>query len=275
MLASISRSSTPTSFSPASRAAARLRSETAAPPTTVPDLATASRLGHRLEALAPRPAPAAGAIGAPIQRVLATDRLHQVPQALTQHLTQQIQEFNDHLGTQPEVGQEQQHRDRQFQMLHAIDQRINTHLRDNPEMADEHRTALFSVLRDTEDHHISATRQAVAANDPLWLPDSVGAHDAQQARQRWASIRGGQGNLRIEGNEDFQAETHSSLAKLLQGAHGRGLLDAVDAPQQDDQKRITIRRDQTSAATPNNIAHAIQHGDNPSAGTGSTVKIAA
>ena len=275
MLASISRTSTSSSL-PTDAPVARLRSESVRTPPPVPDLATATRLGHRLEALAvPRSAPLAGALAAPIQRVLSTNRLGQVPPALTEHLTQQIQEFNDHLGTQPEIGQEQQHRDRQFQLLHGIDERINTHLRDNPEMADEHRAALFSVLRDTEDHHVGATRQAVAAHDPLWLPESVGAQDAQHARERWGSILGEQGNLRIEGNDDFRAETHSGIAKLLQGAHGRGLLDDVDAPQVDAQKRITIRRDQTSTAAPNSMADAIQHGAHPSPGTGSTVKIAA
>ena len=241
-----------------------------------PDLATASRFGHRLEALvAPRPVPRGGTTSAPIQRALTTDHLGDLPEALRDQLRPQIEAFNDHVGAAPQEGHEQEHRNRQFEMLHGIDQRINSHLRDNPTTGDDARKALFSVLRESEDHHIAATRQAIQGGDQLWLPNTVDQGDAKQARRRWDRIRTGSGNVHIQGDDDFRTETLSSLAKLLQGDHGRRLLNTLDADQEDRRKRIWIQRGASSAAVPHNLEHATQVRGRRGAGTGSTVSIAA
>ncbi len=289
--------------SPAAPAAGRLRSERLEANGRGPDLPSAARLGHRFEALAapgsapsPRPlrllppqptvlgrtgitdlaAPAATlAAHSPIQRMLSTDGLDTLPEGLHRSLAPKVRAFNRHLAGPPPKGNKRAHRDEQFRRLHEIDRLVNSHLKANPNTGKRSRQALFSLLRETEDHHVEATRRAVDAGDKLWLPSDVGKGDRRHAEKLWNSILKGQGNISITGNRAFKAETHSGIAKLLQGAHGRGLLGELNRRQVGPDRGIEIRRGDESVADPRdqNSYETLNTGA-PNVGTGSTVHIA-
>lgn len=223
----------------------------------------------------PRQAAQPIATGAPIQRALDATHLQHLPEALRKDLTSRVTAFNQHLETKPKKRSGSSHRNQQFRMLHEIEQRANVYLRDNPRAATTpQRQGLFALLRQTEDHHVSATQKAMQAQDPLWLHSGVQGTDAKHARNLWRSIVAGKGNLHIEGNGDFRAQTHSSIARLLQGKHGRSLLRDLNQKQADQERRITIRRGDESAAAPVTEGRNIQGGDQPNVGTGSIVTIA-
>lgn len=254
MFASTVRSLSPS----AAPAAARFSSEWIGTRGQGPDLASATRLGHRFQ---------------PIQRVLATDRLDALPESLHRRLAPRIKAFNRHLAAKPKSGEGRWHRDEQFRLLHEIEQHANAHLTENPEADEASRTALFSLLRDTEDHHVQTTRKAVDARDALWLPSSVGGQDRRHAQKLWKSIVGGKGNLKIQGDAGFRGETHSGIAKLLQGRHGRGLLQDLNARQPSADRQVEIRRGDSSGAQALDLTRNSQLAHGPNVGTGSIVRI--
>lgn len=248
-----------------------------------PTLEAASRLGHRFEARPRAP------IDPPIQRVLANDQLHHLPQGLRDDLAPRILAFNQHIAAGPAIGQERAHRDEQLRMLHEIDQSANGYLRGPAHgITDDGRRALFRLAGQTETHHVEATRQAVQANDPLWLPAGVQGGARHRAQQLWTSLTAGTGNVRIQSaRQGFHHETHAGFAKLLQGKHGRDLLSDLNAPQLDPEKRITISDDfgphaawQTHESFALGTASALRDEDRhslrntgPNQGTGSMVRI--
>lgn len=243
-------------------------------------LEAANRFGHRFEAPPLDP---------PIQRVLSNDQLHHLPQGLRDDLAPRILAFNQHIAAAPPIGHERAHRDEQLRMLHEIDRSANGFLRGPSHgLTDAGRRALFRLAGQTETHHVDATRQAVQANDPLWLPANVQGGARHRAQQLWGSLTAGTGNVRIQSaNQAFHDQTHAGFAKLLQGKHGRDLLSELNAPQIDPEKRINISDDfgpqahwQTNESFALGTATALRDEDRhslrstgPNQGTGSMVRI--
>jgi hypothetical protein len=212
-----------------------------------------------------RPVPAATAVAAPqapIQRAINRDRLQaaqergtlgDLPATLLEHIGQ----FND-LDQQEAAGEGEIH-DRSAR-LHNIERMANAHLRQQKGNVTEHdRTALFGLLSDIENHQTALTRRTLETNSNLWLPDDVQGEDRQRANELWGSISTNQGNLRIQtDNQEFHHRTLAGVGKLLQGAHGRGLLGELNAPQpeNDPNRRVVI-----SDTHQQNLTHAGRPGD--------------
>ncbi len=226
----------PLSFSSESAAPRTARRGISPARSAGPSLESATRLGHRFEALAAAP---------PIQRALDPKKLAGLPHDLRSRLAQSVKRFNEGETAKVEKNEHEDHLGNQFQELHDLEREVNGHLRNNPHsVSDEHRLQLFDFLRETEAHHVGLTRESVKAGHDLWLPKSVKGHERKRARGLFRSIASGKSNIQITSDkEQFHYETLSGFGKLLQGKHGRDLIEELHAPQKDKERQIEISDD--------------------------------
>jgi hypothetical protein len=271
-----------------------LCSKPVAPPGQRQQGAAAARLGHDIAKLPVRdPHGGSAKAGTPIQRALDTSRLREAGTGgqigkLAKHLARGAAEFNE-LEASGAERQEQLHG--QFAALHAVETRANAHLRDQRAgVAPEDRAALFDLLHQVDEHRTRLTARTLESGADLWLPQEVEGEDRQHAQDLWRSIAGGHGNLQVESaTPGFREEALSSVGKLLQTPHGRGLLAELDAPQQKELRQVVVSEDFTkrfaslpeatheegSWAQPISKAHGLGNlHEDPKAGTGSYVRIA-
>lgn len=208
----------------------------------------AALFGHNVEHLtAGRVQPAQ--TQAPIQRALNEELLGQarqqngstLSQELHGQLSQRIQQFNTSepdLANVEDAQQRKQLLDAQYQRLHEIEQLAHGWMRDNHQNANQSdRNAVFGLLNEVESHHAQLVQKTLQGGHELWLPDSVNDNEKNRARGIWSSIREGQGNVRVEGNDEFRTRTLASTAKLLEGQHGRDMLEELNADQGDNADR--------------------------------------
>jgi len=266
------------------------------------ELERAERFGHRfgeppaLDAGAPEKTPAAspaaelGVQDQPIQRVLNVDR-NRLPAALRNTLAGATANFN---GYRDRGRNTQRALHDQFRMLDGIESAVHRHLRDNSaQTTDQERQELFALLGQTQTHHVDLTDRTVRHGRQLWLRDGIGKKEQKRTRALWRSLVGGTGNVSIQtANPAFRSRTLSGFAHLLQGAHGRGLLRELNAPQGNPDRAVVISDDHAGSYAPhgktadpgswaapiadvrhNRDDHTVRaHGAN--AGTGSFVQIA-
>lgn len=199
-------------------------------------LEAASRFGHRFEA-----PPSLQ----PIQRVLDPKKLAGLPHELRSRLTESVERFNKRDSEKVGRREHEEHLGSQFQELHDLERHANGYLRDNPHgVSDEARLGLFDFLRETEAHHVGLTAKSLKAGHDLWLPKSVKGKERERAQGLYRNIASGKSNIGISSDrEAFHYETLSGLGKLLQGQHGRDLIEELDAPQADKERRIEISDD--------------------------------
>jgi Effector protein len=258
----------------------------------------AARLGHRLSPKEPpQPAPSAPAgpvesAGQPIQRLLEYDG-DQIPETLRESLGTSVSLLNDYEDKDKNTKQALHS---QFKMLDDVERSVNRHLRDNSEtITDSQREEMFKLLRQTQEQHVDLTRRNVQHGHDLWLrdDDDLDPQVKENTQTLWKSLVEQSGNIKVQGGEDFQSKTLSGFAQLLQGSHGRGLLQDLNAPQDNEDRNIVISGDHRvnydTANNPNHkpgswasgIAYVKNREDlhtrreeGPNVGTGSYVQIA-
>jgi hypothetical protein len=272
-------------------------------------LERAERLGHHLAALparaaarrspvpaaavvaAPAESAAAGAAGAPIQRALNVNQ-DQLPAALRDAVAASVGQFNQ---DEDPLSNSKRALHGQFRQLHGIESAVNQHLRDHSATtSDDERQALFGLLRQTQEHHVGLTARTVARGHDLWLPGGVSKKGAKKAKGLWRSLVAGTGNINIDATDPaFRNQALSGFSQLLQGQHGRGLVEELNRPQASADRRILVSGDHTANyALHNKVAaagswasgiasvrhdqdlHTVQDGGVANTGTGSFVQIA-
>ena len=208
------------------------------------------------------------------RKIAEPDRMH-LPSAVRETVFGKIRRLNDHLEDK-RTGKRLLHE--RFAMLDELDRTINAHLRDHPgNVSDEQRRAMFNVLRETQEEHVHQTDALIRGRHPLWLGDGAARNDPRQTT--WQSLLDGSGNIQFadDASKGFRNRMMSGFAKLLQGAHGSGLVDELNAPQQSNDRRITIKQGTESAAVAvdnEKREWKDQSANRPGEGTGSTVTIA-
>ena len=220
-----------------------------------------------------QPAAAIHPAGQPVQRVLQHPNAQEVPERLRNQLGNRIKQFNTY-GDAHRNTKQALHA--QFRMLDDVERTINRHLRDHADTTtDEQRRALHGVLHETQQHHVALTERALANNTPLWLRDAgaLGHKQQNKIQAQWQSLKSGRGNIDIQGDAAFRARTLSHFSRLLQGAHGRGLVSELDRAQGNPDRRITIAPGAESTAEPRTQPEHQKTGGHPRAGTGSAVEL--
>lgn len=202
----------------------------------------AQRFGHSLDRLL-APAPTAAP---PIQRKLAAEGLENQgidPQILSS-LLKSIQAFNEGEESKEQKGSQKQVHG-QISRLDAIEREANGWLRqEKGSVPAEARQAIFGLLSQTEEHHTELIHQTVQGGHKLWLPESVGKEENEATQDLWKSLVTGSGNVKTRSEDpDFHKQIHGSFAKLLEGKKGRKLLGDLNAPQEDEGRRIILDRD--------------------------------
>jgi hypothetical protein len=147
-----------------------------------------------------------------------------LPKALKKTLIQEIQQYNGYSLSKSNMKIALH---KQFEMLHNIENSVNTYLRVNTTSIPENeRLELFRVLRQTENDHIKLTGRLAQHGHDIWLGNTNLSHKKQQQTQRlWHSLRQSQGNVKIDTtNKDFKNQVLSGYVHLLGGDHGRGML---------------------------------------------------
>jgi hypothetical protein len=263
----------------------------------------AARLGHHLAGTSvhrpepPQPVPSAPAgpvepAGQPIQRLLEYEG-DQIPEALRESLGTSVALLNNYEDKDKNT-KEALHS--QFKMLDDVERGVNRHLRNNAEtITDSQRTEMFKLLRQTQEHHVDLTRRNVQQGHDLWLRDGddLDPQVRENTQNLWKSLVEQSGNIKVQGGDDFQSKTLSGFAQLLQGSHGRGLLQDLNAHQDNEERNIIISDDhRANYLAANNLDHKpgsfasgiakvkrredlhTRKADGPNVGTGSYVQIA-
>lgn len=204
-------------------------------------LSRAQRFGHSLDRLlAPSPTAAP-----PIQRKLKTGGLDSsgIDSEVLSSLLKSIQAFNEGEDSKEKRSEKQIHG--QIARLDAIEREANGWLRKAQGAVEpEARQAIFSLLSQTEEHHTELIHQTIQGGHDLWLPESVDKEERAPTQKLWRSLVTGKGNVQIRSkDQDFQKQVHGSFAKLLEGKEGRKLLGDLNAPQEDEERRIILDRD--------------------------------
>lgn len=118
----------------------------------------------------------------------------------------------------------------QQQHMHELEGHIHTWFRDHGHLATEdQRQQMAAHLNMLEDHGTDLMGVQLTHNHPLWLPAGIPGKEAARANQIWDSVRNNQGNLQVSTKKpDFHRNTMAGIAKLLQGQHGRNMLDELN-----------------------------------------------
>ena len=176
--------------------------------------------------------------------------------------------------------------------LHQAQDDVHAWWRDHGHDAtDQQRQEMTNHLYALEDHHQALVDVQLQHNHPLWLPAGTSAGDRNRANQVWGDVQNNTGNLKItQGGAAFRRQTLGGVAKLLEGAHGRDMLEELNAAQGGDANRevhigadwsgdfaLAGREHQAGSwATPKvsgTQAHRLVDANTPGAGVGSYVQI--
>jgi hypothetical protein len=107
---------------------------------------------------------------------------------------------------------------------------------DNLQITDFDTEPLAPFMRDLMEEldaeHVNVVMAAVAAGTAPVYTAGLTRKARRRAERLWASVSQGRGMLQIEsgGDDDFKAQTLSSIAKMLHTLTGRRLIDYLDRP---------------------------------------------
>jgi len=209
----------------------------------------------RVQATVPSlPARASGRGPPVIQRAIAYNA-PQVPGGLQAALTPEITAYNvyaaGHLADNTEASLHVE-----FRLLDLAERTINAYLRDHGgAVSDPERLYLFTLLRAAQTDHVALTDRTVAANRQLWVRGAAGLGALENARRQtlWQSLLARGGNIQVAGAAGFQSNINAGFARLLQGPHGTGLLEELNAappPGGGVDRRVLIAADHTANYPP-------------------------
>lgn len=147
-------------------------------------------------------------------------------------------------------------RQERLRILAELEQLIHEHFRDSgaTEIKDAPESALMlELLDEVQAEHEKQIGQLLSYPDELPVSDvNLSRKDKKQVMDLWKSIVGGTGNLRVTEKEKnkgtglerdhtgFRVKALSSIARLLQGAEGRKLINEANEGGEDSSQHITI-----------------------------------
>lgn len=120
----------------------------------------------------------------------------------------------------------------QQQHMHELEGHIHTWFRDHGHLATEdQRQQMAAHLNTLEDHHTDLIGVQMDHNHPLWLPAGTSVGETARANQVWNDLQQNNGNLEINSpDEGVRRRLLASSARLLEGQHGRDMLDELNTP---------------------------------------------
>lgn len=120
----------------------------------------------------------------------------------------------------------------QQQHMHELEGHIHTWFRDHGHLATEdQRQQMAAHLNTLEDHHTDLIGVQMDHNHPLWLPAGTSVGEAGRANHIWNDLQQNNGNLEINSpDEGVRRRLLASSARLLEGQHGRDMLDELNTP---------------------------------------------
>lgn len=192
-----------------------------------------SALHHRLDAI--RVAP-----DVPIQRLMARDAFVQSLGGVgSQLLTAVGEQIDVYRAIQPNADANGQLR---LRALRELDKRINVAHAANQQPPAS--TGLIALYRDSEAEHRDLVAAIVEGGQHLPVDTTgIGNQEQQTMLATWQQIVAGGGNLRIKGGGQFRNRMLASVAKLMQGQYGRGLITAINAHGGGENQRVTLGSD--------------------------------